>query len=72
MSDSDSLYGNSISIDSVKTIGESIGVGNLPDEGAKELADEITYRLKHIIQVRVIICIRYCRSRPRLNGFEKL
>lgn len=51
MSDSDSLYGNSISIDSIKTIGESIGVGNLPDEGAKELADEITYRLKHIVQV---------------------
>lgn len=57
MSDSDSLYGNSISIDSIKTIGESIGVGNLPDEGAKELADEITYRLKHIVQVRIVLCL---------------
>lgn len=56
MSDSDPFYGNSISIDSIKTIGESIGVGNLPDEGAKELADEITYRLKHIIQVRIALC----------------
>lgn len=62
MSDSDSLYGNSISIDSIKTIGESIGVGNLPDEGAKELADEITYRLKHIVQVIILLCILYCRN----------
>lgn len=62
MSDSDSLYGNSISIDSIKTIGESIGVGNLPDEGAKELADEITYRLKHIVQVIILLCILDCRN----------
>lgn len=62
MSDSDSLYGNSISIDSIKTIGESIGVGNLPDEGAKELADEITYRLKHIVQVIIFLCILDCRN----------
>lgn len=62
MSDSDSLYGNSISIDSIKTIGESIGVGNLPDEGAKEVADEITYRLKHIVQVIILLCILDCRN----------
>lgn len=62
MSDSDSLYGNSISIDSIKTIGESIGVGNLPDEGAKELADEITYRLKHIVQVIIFLCILDSRN----------
>lgn len=51
MSELDSLYGSSLSIDSMKTIAESVGIGNLPDEGAKELADEITYQLKYIIQV---------------------
>lgn len=51
MNESDSLYGSSLSVDSMKTIAESIGVGNLPDEAAKELSDELTYRLKHIIQV---------------------
>lgn len=53
MSDSDSLCGSSLSIDSMKVIAESIGIGNLPDEAAKELADDITYRLKHIIQVSI-------------------
>ncbi|CAH0558321.1 unnamed protein product [Brassicogethes aeneus] len=33
-----------------KVIAESIGIPNLQDEAAKELADDISYRLKHIIQ----------------------
>lgn len=44
------LYGTSFSIESVKVIAESIGIGNLPDEAAKELADDVSYRIKHIIQ----------------------
>lgn len=51
MSEPDVLYGTSISGESMKIIAESSGIGNLPDEGAKELADDISYRLKHIIQV---------------------
>ncbi|XP_054272935.1 transcription initiation factor TFIID subunit 6-like isoform X2 [Macrosteles quadrilineatus] len=50
MSELDSLYGSSISVDTMKTIAESIGIGSLPDEGARELAEDITYRLKHVIQ----------------------
>lgn len=34
----------------MKVIAESIGISNLPDEAAKELADEITYRMKLIVQ----------------------
>lgn len=44
------LYGTNFSIESMKVIAESIGIGNLQDEAAKELADDISFRLKHIIQ----------------------
>lgn len=47
--DSD-LYGTSFSIESMKVIAESIGIANLPDDAAKELADDLSFRLKHIIQ----------------------
>lgn len=44
------LYGTSFSTESMKVIAESIGISNLPDDAAKELADDISFRLKHIIQ----------------------
>lgn len=44
------LYGTSFSIESIKVIAESIGIGNLPDEAAKELADDVSFKIKHIIQ----------------------
>lgn len=50
MTEADLLYGTTLSIESMKVIAESIGIGNLPDEAAKELADDVSYRLKLIIQ----------------------
>ncbi|XP_067014277.1 transcription initiation factor TFIID subunit 6 isoform X5 [Anabrus simplex] len=50
MSESDMLYGTSLSLESMKVIAESIGIGSLPDEAAKELADDVSYRLKQIVQ----------------------
>lgn len=44
------LYGTNFSIESMKVIAESIGIGNLQDEAAKELAEDISFRLKHIVQ----------------------
>ncbi|KAF5275651.1 hypothetical protein FQA39_LY06763 [Lamprigera yunnana] len=44
------LYGTTFSIESMKVIAESIGIANLPDDAAKELADDVSYRLKRIIQ----------------------
>ena len=35
---------------SMKTVAESVGVAGLPDSAAKELADEINFRIKTIIQ----------------------
>lgn len=51
MNDNDSIYGTTLSQESMKVIAESIGVGNLPDEAAKDLAEDVSYRLKEIIQV---------------------
>ncbi|XP_074115569.1 transcription initiation factor TFIID subunit 6 [Cotesia typhae] len=48
--ESDSVYGTTLSQESMKVIAESIGVGNLPDEAAKDLAEDVSYRLKEIIQ----------------------
>jgi transcription initiation factor TFIID subunit 6 len=40
-----------LSLESVKVIAGSVGVVNLPDEAAKQLADDVSYRLKQIVQV---------------------
>lgn len=50
MSEADLLYGTAISLESMKVIAESIGIANLPDDAAKELADDVSYRLKLIVQ----------------------
>ena len=51
INDNDSIYGTTLSQESMKVIAESIGVGNLPDEAAKDLAEDVSYRLKEILQV---------------------
>ncbi|PZC87159.1 transcription initiation factor TFIID subunit 6 isoform X1 [Helicoverpa armigera] len=50
MGDSEFAYGSSLSVDSMKTIAESIGIASLGDDAAKELADDVTFRLKVIVQ----------------------
>lgn len=50
MADSEVPLSCSLSIDSIKVIAESIGINSLADDAAKELADDITYRLKVIVQ----------------------
>lgn len=54
MTEADMLYGTSLSLESIKVIAESVGVGNLPDEAAKQLADDVSYRLKQIVQVSFV------------------
>lgn len=41
--------------ESVKVIAESIGIKNLTDNAAKDLAEEVSYRLKQILQVNFIL-----------------
>ncbi|XP_038208936.1 transcription initiation factor TFIID subunit 6-like isoform X2 [Zerene cesonia] len=50
MGDSDSGYGSAVTVDSLKVIAESVGIANLGDDAAKELADDVTFRLKVIVQ----------------------
>jgi transcription initiation factor TFIID subunit 6 len=44
------LSGSTLYVDSMKAMAESIGVANLEDEAAKELAEDVTFRLKLIVQ----------------------
>ncbi|XP_058061662.1 transcription initiation factor TFIID subunit 6 isoform X2 [Anopheles bellator] len=51
MSEADkTMYGTTLSLESMKVIAESIGVGSLPDDAAKELADDVSFKLKQIVQ----------------------
>ena len=47
----DSLTGCQIAVDSVRIMGESIIVNNLPEDAATYLAEDITFRLKDILQL---------------------
>lgn len=44
------LYGTTLSVESIKVIAESIGLNSLQDDAAKEVADDVSYMLKQIIQ----------------------
>lgn len=50
MADSELSYGSSLTVDSIKVIAESVGIASLGDDAAKELADDVSYRLKIILQ----------------------
>ena len=50
MSEYESPSNPNLSIESMKTIAESVGVAGLSDSAAKELSDEINFRLKTVIQ----------------------
>uniref|UniRef100_T1PAC5 Transcription initiation factor TFIID subunit 6 n=1 Tax=Musca domestica TaxID=7370 RepID=T1PAC5_MUSDO len=46
----DMMYGTTLSAESMKVIAESIGVGSLPDDAAKELAEDVSIKIKRIVQ----------------------
>ena len=50
MSNYDSINSLNLPPESMKTIAESIGLAGLTDSAAKELGDEINFRVKTIIQ----------------------
>jgi transcription initiation factor TFIID subunit 6 len=53
MGDKEASYGTTLSQESMKVIAESIGIANLPEEAARELSDEVSYRLKLVLQVGI-------------------
>ncbi|CAB3364927.1 Hypothetical predicted protein [Cloeon dipterum] len=50
MSEKEASYGTNLSQESIKVIAESIGIANLPEEAAREISDEVSYRLKLVVQ----------------------
>lgn len=46
-------YGSTLPAESLKVIAESVGIGNLSDDAAKEISDSATYRLKLVLQVNI-------------------
>ncbi|XP_014481851.1 PREDICTED: transcription initiation factor TFIID subunit 6-like isoform X2 [Dinoponera quadriceps] len=70
MSENESMYGTTLSQESIKVIAESIGVGNFPDEAAKELAEDVSYRLKEIIQDGAKFMIHGKRKRMTAHDID--
>ncbi|XP_030380869.1 transcription initiation factor TFIID subunit 6 [Scaptodrosophila lebanonensis] len=44
------LYGSTFSAESIKVMAESIGVGSLSDDAAKELAEDVSCKIKKMVQ----------------------
>jgi len=62
--------GAAIYVDSVKAMAESVGISNMQDEAAKELAEDITYRLRHILQDAVKFMEKGKRSKLSTEDFD--
>ena len=45
----------SVTMETVKVMGESIGIGNMPDGASECLSSDVTYRVKQIIQVSIFV-----------------
>jgi hypothetical protein len=59
------IHSGSVTAESVKAIAESIGVPGLNDEVLHYISDDVTYRLKFVVQVThsfssLVICIQNC------------
>lgn len=53
MAEPDALYGTTLSVESMKVIAESIGVGALPDDAAKELADDVSFKISKLVTLGI-------------------
>lgn len=68
--DSDLLYGTVLSAESIKVIAESIGISALPDDAAKELAEDITIKIKRIVQDGLKFMYHSKREKLRLTDLD--
>lgn len=66
----DSKVGAVLSSESMKAIAESIGIASLPDEAAKDLAEDVSYRLKQILQDAAKFLIHGKRKRLTTGDFD--
>lgn len=61
---------STLGADSMKVIAESIGIAGLPDDAASQLAEDVSYRLKLLIQVS--FCDRLSRIVFIFKGTVKI
>ncbi|GAB6024217.1 Transcription initiation factor TFIID subunit 6 [Chamberlinius hualienensis] len=66
----ESRMGSVLSTESIKAIAETIGIANLADEAAKDLADDVSYRLKQAIQDSAKFLIHGKRKRLLTNDID--
>jgi TATA box binding protein associated factor (TAF) len=52
-SSSVSVHGGGVTVESVKVIAESVGVPSLSDDVLHYIGDDVTFRLKFIVQVGI-------------------
>lgn len=64
------LYGTILSSESMKVIAESIGVATLQDDAAKELAEDVSFKLKRIVQDAAKFMYHAKRQRLNLNDID--
>ncbi|PVD18299.1 hypothetical protein C0Q70_20848 [Pomacea canaliculata] len=62
--------GSSLTVESVRGIAESVGIGNLSDEAAAFLAEECTYSLKEIVQEAKKFSQRSKRRKVSTTDFD--
>ena len=53
--DKDQKVNSNMTGDSVRVVSEAIGITALPEAAANYLADDCTYRIKQVVQVRLKI-----------------
>jgi len=61
-----SALSGSVTLESVKVIAESVGVSELSDAALMYIAEEMTFRLRHTVQVCVGKARCYCGGKYRV------
>lgn len=70
MTDPELSHSSSISIDSTKVIAESVGITTLGDDASKYLADDVSYRLKIIVQDALKFMHHSKRQKLSINDID--
>ena len=69
-SEKESRVSSVLTAESIRVIGETVGVSGLSDEAASFLAEDISYRLKLLVQVgwwRLLLHLYYSSQKNKVN-----
>jgi hypothetical protein len=54
---------NASTVESIKSIAESIGISNLSEEACREVVSDLTFTIKSILQVKIL---QQKKKQPRI------